>query len=68
MAICLSEQSPATTQRGFSGKSAIASVRKVSQVSKIRGADSCCYGDEVADWSEEVFALLKSRLDKEYSV
>lgn len=44
-------------------------AEKVSQVSKIRGASiKYCYGDEVADWSEEVFELLKSRLDKEYSL
>ena len=43
-------------------------AEKVSQVSKIRGASiKYCYGDEVADWSEEVFNILKSRLDKEYS-
>ena len=43
-------------------------AEKVSQVSKIRGASiKYCYGDEVADWSEEVFDLLKSRLDKSYS-
>lgn len=43
-------------------------AEKVSQVSKIRGSSiKYCYGDEVADWSEEVFSLLKSRLDKEYS-
>ena len=43
-------------------------AEKVSQVSKIRGSSiKYCYGDEVADWSEEVFELLKSRLDKEYS-
>lgn len=43
-------------------------AEKVSQVSKIRGASiKYCYGDEVADWSTEVFELLKSRLDKEYS-
>ena len=43
-------------------------AEKVSQVSKIRGASiKYCYGDEVADWSEEVFNMLKSRLDKEYS-
>ena len=43
-------------------------AEKVSQVSKIRGASiKYCYGDEVADWSEDVFELLKSRLDKEYS-
>lgn len=27
-----------------------------------------CYGDEVATWNEEVFAMLKSRLDKPNSV
>ena len=43
-------------------------AEKVSQVSKIRGASiKYCYGDEVAVWSEDVFELLKSRLDKEYS-
>lgn len=43
-------------------------AEKVSQVSKIRGVSiKYCYGDEVADWSEDVFELLKSRLDKEYS-
>ena len=43
-------------------------AEKVSQVSKIRGASiKYCYGDEVADWSQEVFGLLKSRLDKAYS-
>lgn len=40
----------------------------VSQVDKIRGASiKYCYGDEVATWSPEVFNMLKSRLDKEYS-
>ncbi|MCM1245992.1 MAG: PBSX family phage terminase large subunit [Roseburia sp.] len=43
-------------------------AEKVSQVSKIRGSSvKYCYGDEVADWNEEVFELLKSRLDKPYS-
>lgn len=43
-------------------------AEKVSQVSKIRGASiKYCYGDEAADWSKDVFDLLKSRLDKEYS-
>lgn len=43
-------------------------AEKVSQVSKIRG-DSIkyCYGDEIAEWNQEVFQLLKSRLDKPYS-
>ena len=43
-------------------------AEKVSQVAKIRGASvKYCYGDEIAEWNEEVFELLKSRLDKEYS-
>lgn len=43
-------------------------AEKVSQVSKLRGASiKYCYGDEVADWNEEVFEMLKSRLDKSYS-
>ena len=44
-------------------------AEKVSQVSKLRGASiKYCYGDEVADWAPEVFDLLKSRLDKPYSL
>lgn len=44
-------------------------AEKVSQVSKIRGSSiKYCYGDEVADWNEDVFEILKSRLDKPYSV
>lgn len=43
-------------------------AEKVSQVSRLRGASiKYCYGDEVADWSPDVFDLLKSRLDKPYS-
>ena len=43
-------------------------AEKVSQVSRLRGASiKYCYGDEVCDWSPEVFDLLKSRLDKPYS-
>lgn len=43
-------------------------AEKISQVSKLRGASiKYVYGDEVADWNEEVFEMLKSRLDKPYS-
>ena len=43
-------------------------AEKLSQVSKLRGSSiKYCYGDEVADWSPDVFGLLKSRLDKDYS-
>jgi len=43
-------------------------AEKVSQVAKIQGSSiKYCYGDEVAKWNIEVFEMLKSRLDKEYS-
>ena len=43
-------------------------AEKVSQVSRLRGASiKYAYGDEICDWSPEVFDLLKSRLDKPYS-
>ncbi len=41
---------------------------KVNQVDKIRGSSiKYCYGDEVVTWNDEVFNMLKSRLDKDYS-
>lgn len=41
---------------------------KANQVDRIRGASiKYCYGDEVATWHEDVFTMLKSRLDKPYS-
>lgn len=44
-------------------------AEKVNQVSKIRGASiKYCYCDELAEYNEEVWELLKSRLDKPYSV
>ena len=43
-------------------------AEKVSQVSKIRGSSiKYCYCDELAEYNEEVWELLKSRLDKPYS-
>lgn len=43
-------------------------AEKVSQVAKIQGASAkYVYGDEVAKWHEDVFNMLKSRLDKPYS-
>ncbi|MBZ4656491.1 MAG: family phage terminase large subunit [Thermoanaerobacter sp.] len=38
---------------------------KRNQVARIQGAGiEYCYGDEITTWSEEVFQMLKSRLDK----
>lgn len=43
-------------------------AEKVSQVAKIQGASAkYVYGDEVAKWHEDVFNMLKSRLDKPYA-
>lgn len=43
-------------------------AEKVSQVAKIQGASAkYVYGDEVAKWHQDVFNMLKSRLDKPYS-
>lgn len=37
-------------------------------VDRLRGsAIKYCYGDEITTWNEEVFEMLKSRLDKPYS-
>ncbi|MDD6735725.1 MAG: PBSX family phage terminase large subunit [Clostridiales bacterium] len=42
---------------------------KVSQVARLQGSGiEYCYGDEVTTWNEEVFAMLKSRLDKPNSI
>lgn len=41
---------------------------KANQVNRLRGSSiKYCYGDEVVTWHEDVFNMLKSRLDKEYS-
>ena len=38
---------------------------KINQVSKLQGAGmEYCYGDEITTWHEDVFNMLKSRLDK----
>ena len=43
-------------------------AEKVSQVAKIQGSSiKYAYGDEIAKWNPEVFAMLQSRLDKPYS-
>ena len=42
---------------------------KLGQADKLRGASiKYCYGDEVTTWNQGVFEMLKSRLDKPYSV
>lgn len=37
----------------------------IAQVSKLQGSGlSYCYGDEIQTWHEDVFTMLKSRMDK----
>lgn len=44
-------------------------AEKINQVSKIQGASiKYCYGDEVAKWNKDVFDMIKSRLDQDYSL
>lgn len=53
----------------FGQKTYCLGAEKSSQISKLRGAKvAYCYGDEVVDWNDEVFALLKSRLSLPYSI
>ena len=41
---------------------------KITAEDKLRGMSvKYCYGDEVVTWHEDVFSMLKSRLDKSYS-
>lgn len=41
----------------------------VNHVDRLRGTSiKYCYGDEVTTWHSEVFDMLKSRLDKPYSI
>ena len=40
----------------------------VKHVNRLRGSSiKYCYGDEVVTWNQDVFNMLKSRLDKAYS-
>ena len=59
---------PDNTIRLFGEKCYALGADKVTQVDKIRGSSlKYCYGDEIVTWNEEVFTMLKSRLDKPYS-
>lgn len=53
----------------FGKKCYVLGADKVSQVKRLQGSGiEYCYGDEVATWHEDVFAMLKSRLDKPNSI
>lgn len=56
------------TSRIFGEKVYCLGADNVKHVDRIRGASiKYCYGDELTTWHEEVFQMLKSRLDKPYS-
>lgn len=43
-------------------------MEKANQIKKLRGASfKYVYADEVAEWSEEIWSLIPSRLDQTYS-
>lgn len=53
----------------FGKKCHIIGADKSSQSAKLQGAGiEYCYGDEITTWNEQVFTMLKSRLDKPNSV
>ena len=55
-----------TNKAKLFGKEAyILGADKKNQVARIQGAGiEYCYGDEITTWSQDVFQMLKSRLDK----
>lgn len=65
----VSDISSDNTARMFGEKVHCIGADKISQANRLRGSSiKYCYGDEVVTWNEEVFNMLKSRMDKPYSV
>lgn len=55
----------AGTVKLFGKKAYALGAEKVTAVSKLQGSGiEYCYGDEFVTWNEQVFNMLKSRLDK----
>jgi len=53
----------------FGEKVYVLGADNANHVDRIRGASiKYCYGDEVTTWNQEVFDMLKSRLDKPWSM
>lgn len=53
----------------FGEKVFVLGADNIGHVDRIRGMSiKYCYGDEVTTWNEELFDMLKSRLDKSYSM
>jgi PBSX family phage terminase large subunit len=57
------------TIRLFGEECFVFSAEKKDAVKRIRGSSvKYLYGDEMTDWVQDVFDILKSRLDKPYSI
>ena len=53
----------------FGQKAHCLGADNIGHVDKVRGSGvKYCYGDEIVSWHKEVFEMLKSRLDKPYSL
>lgn len=53
----------------FGKKCYLIGASRADQAAKLQGSGiEYAYGDEITTWSENVFQMLKSRLDKEHSV
>ena len=61
-------QSGKATVRLFGETFHVIGAEKVSAMNKLQGTSiKYGYGDEIVRWNKEVFEMLKSRLDKDYS-
>ena len=53
----------------FGEKVYVLGADNITHVDRLRGASiKYCYGDEIVTWAKEVFEMLKSRMDKSYSI
>lgn len=53
----------------FGEKAYCIGAENKNNANRLRGSSiKYCYGDEITTWNEEVFEMLKSRLDKPYSL
>lgn len=53
----------------FGEKAYCLGADSIRHVDRLRGSSiKYCYGDELVTWNQEVFEMLKSRLDKPYSL
>ena len=53
----------------FGEKAFVLGADRVSHANRLRGSSiKYCYGDEIVTWNRDVFEMLKSRLDRPYSV